>query len=187
MAFSGSMITALAEDTLRPFYLFSIETTSTTLYLASTGYDVSWDSKTWIGNGWFRGLSSIKLSEGLANNNVEIALAGASSSVVSLILSNMNQSKVGLIYLGLLDGSRAIVSDPTPIYSGYYSRSDIDDSPSTSVISIALDSETSKIKQPKDIRYTDAAQQNLFPAAGDQGLKYVGGLAEWKGYFGVKT
>ncbi len=185
MAFSGSMITALDEDILRPFYLFSLETTSTPLYLFSGGFDLSWDSKTWLGNGWFRGLSSIKQNDNLLNGNIEIALAGASSSVVSLVLSSLTQSKIGVVYLGLFNSSLAIISDPTPIYSGYYSKSQIEDSPETSIISITLDAETSRIRQPKDTRYTDAAQKNMFST--DQGLEYVSQLSEWKGYFGSRA
>jgi hypothetical protein len=186
MAWPAAMITAFDEDILRPFYLFHLETTSSDLYLWSGGYDLSWDSQTWLGNGWFRGLSSIKLNENQLNNNIEIALAGASASVVSLVLTSVNQSKTAIIYLGLFDSSGGIVADPIPLYAGYYSKSEIKDSSDISIISISLDAETSKIKKAKEIRYTDAAQDLLFPNAGDQGLEYVSGLSEWKGYFGSK-
>ncbi len=186
MSWSAQMISALSEKVLRPFYLFSLETNSTPLLLWSGNYNLSWDSKTWLGNGWFRGLSSIKINENPQNNNIDIALAGANSSLMSLVLNDTAQSKLGIVYFGLFNSSLSIVVDPTILYAGYFSQSEITDSEKNSIITISLEGETSKVYDSSEIRYTDASQDNLFPNAEDQGLEYVVGLKDKKIYFGVK-
>ncbi len=182
MGIHEDMVEAFDEKVVRPFYLFELETEEGDLLLSSTPYNLSWDSKTWVGNGWFRGLSSIKSNEGMNNNTMEIALAGANQSLISLALNSFKQSNKGLICLGLFDGSGSIIPNPTPIFVGFFSKYQIRDTAAESIMSIILESEVAKIYQPSNIRYTAEAQKHMFPT--DKGLEYVAGLPDLKLLFG---
>lgn len=177
-SFESGYLSALEAENLRPFYLFEVES----LYLWSGHYSLSWDSKTWLGNGWFQGLSSIK-EEGNRNASLEIALSGVTQTIMSLILVDLKQGSIGTLYYGLFDGSNSIIADPVVLFVGEYDQSRITDSVDESLVSISFNSELTRLNKKTDLRYTDAAQKNLFPT--DQGLEYVAGLSEWKGYFGV--
>lgn len=182
MGLSNDMIAALNSKVLRPFYLFQLETSEGDLRLSSTAYDLTWNSESYLGNGWFRGLSSIKANEGLANNTIEIALAGANQSLISLALNSFKQSDMGVVYLGLLDADNSIIPDPTPLFVGFFSKYQIRDTAGESIMSIVLESEVARIYQPSNIRYTAEAQKHMFPT--DKGLEYIAGLPDLKLLFG---
>ena len=181
--FDSGFSNALDDGIIRPFYLFEINLGTTTLNLWSGDYSLSWDSKTWLGNGWFQGLSSIKERSG-RSSSIEIALTGVTSDVMSLILVDLKQGAQTTLSYGLFNTSWGIITDPITLFSGLYDQSRISDSIDSSQVSLSFNSNLSRLSRRFDLRYTDAAQKNLFPT--DQGLEYVASLADWKGYIGVK-
>lgn len=182
---TSDVITALTSSVVRPFYLFEAEFASTTLRLASTAFDISWDSKTWEGNGWFRGTGSIRETKDTEASGVEVALTGIPQTIVSLLLSDSRQNKTGSIYLGFFNSDLSIIADPFILWSGGLDIPRLEDTPDTCTVVLSYESELARLRKPLSLRYTDAAQKHLFP--GDKGFSFVAKLANWKAYWGAKV
>lgn len=182
-ALESTFLNALDDDTIRPLYLFEVDLGTTSLNLWSGHYNLSWDSKTWLGNGWFQGLSSIKEISSRPTS-LEISLSGVTTTIMSLVLADLKQGSVGTLYYGLFDGSASIIADPIILFTGEYDQSRITDSVDGSEVSLSFNSALGRVSRKFDLKYTDAAQKNLFPT--DQGLEYVAGLEERSRFFGVK-
>jgi hypothetical protein len=184
---TGSMITELTATTVRPFYLFSAEFNVSTLRLASTPFDISWSSQTWLGNGWFNGLSSVRETEDVESSGIEVSLSGIPSSLVALVLSEARQNKRGKIYLGFFNSSGAIIADPFILWEGGLDVPKITDRPppQSPLVSLSYVSDLARLRRTYELRYTDAMQKQLY--SGDRGFEFVAKLREWSGYWGKKT
>lgn len=181
---TSSVLTELTASTIRPFYLFEAEFISTTLRLASTPHDITWNSEAWLGNGWFLGLPSIKEVGSVDSQGIEINLCGIPDTLISLLLTDTRQNLEGNIYLGFFDANWSVISDPVLLFSGGLDVPKISDSDNDLKISISYESNFALLKKAIELRYTDQHQKNLF--AGDKGFEFVNSLQDWTGFWGNK-
>lgn len=182
---TASVIAALDDTTLRPFYLFAAEFPTMWLYFSSTDRDISWNSSTWLGNGTFLGMSSIRESEKTEANGIDIILNGVSSTIMSAVLAYSQQNLIGNIYLGLFNDSGAIISDPALLYHGALDTVKISDASDAMHITLVYESTLILLKESANLRYNNASQQVIY--SGDKGFEFVEQTAEWSGYWGVKS
>lgn len=178
----ASLSTELAAAAVRPFFLFQIELSASTLRYSTLSRDISWNSQTWLGNDYIKSLSAIRETSDGSVEGLEVTLAGEVSALVSIALSNVRQNKPAILYLGMLDSTGAVVGDPYPIFDGFVDRCVLNDEPNETSISFFIESETIVKNQASGLRYTHEAQQALF--AGDLGFEYMLQMQDWDGYFG---
>lgn len=181
-ALTNDMKTACQASVLRPFYLLEVSVASSVLRWTTFTRDVSWNSQTWLSNGYIKNISELSQSKDLGADGILITIAGEPSAIVSLALSEFRQNKPGTLYLGFLSPTHTVITDPYPLFSGRVDRVTLDDAPSEAVVEIVLESHFINQNKACGLRYTHESQQSLFP--GDLGFEYVPQLQDWNGYFG---
>lgn len=181
---TSGMVAELTASTFRPFFLFEGIFASSTIRLWDGIGDLSWDGQTWLGNGWFKGLSTVQEDNDVKANGIDVILSGVSLSVVSLILTDSRHSCRGKVYLGAFDSDEEIVADPYLLFEGALSAPRIDDSPNSSQAVLSYEDDLIMILRSRELRYNQETQQSLF--AGDRGFEYVTGLQKWTGFWGYK-
>lgn len=181
---TAGMVSELTGSTFRPFFLFEATFASSTLYLWDGIGDLSWNSQTWLGNGWFKGLGTVQEDNDVKAKGIDVTLSGVSLSVVSLILTDSRHSCRGKVYLGAFDENEEIVEDPYLLFEGALSAPRIDDSTKNSQAVLSYEDDLIMILRSRELRYNHETQQSLFP--GDRGFEYVTGLQKWTGFWGYK-
>lgn len=166
--YEGDFGAALGDDPLR---LWTGET------------DISWNSETWLGNGWLQGISAIKESPQIRSTGARITLSGVPTELVSLILQNdVEQGARGKIWLAFLDSSDAIIASPHMIFAGDLDTMVLTESIAASSIEIHYESKLAALGRPNIHRYTDQGQKAFY--SDDYGFEYTAFLKDWSGYWG---
>jgi hypothetical protein len=179
------MVIALTAATVRPALIFEGVFLSSTLRLWTGNGTLSWNSQSWLGNGWFAGISDVQEQNEISPSNLDITLAGVPLSLVSLILSESTHASTGKVWLLCFDSSRSIITNPYLLFKGTLSAPRIDDSSDTSQIVLTYENDLINLQRSSGLRYNHETQQALYPD--DLGFQYVAGLANWTGFFGYKT
>lgn len=179
---TAAMQSEVQAANVRPVIFAELAFRSSTLRLCNRGYDISWDSQTWLGNGWLRPIRVIPESAELQAGGIQVELSGVDSSLMSLVLSEADQSKTGKIWLGFLDASGAVIADPVLLFKGFLDVPTIDDSAGDSTVVITYESELICLERQKEVRYTHHNLQAFF--AGDLGFQYVTTIEDWSGFWG---
>jgi hypothetical protein len=167
---------------LIPIYLFEAWFGGTALRYWSGDGDLVWDGETWLGNGVFMGLSSLRENEQLEADGLDVILAGVPAEIVSLVLTYAQHNAAGKVYLGFMQPGRAVIDDPIVLFSGTLDVPKISDGPTQLTISLTYESTLILLKEAKDLRYTDAQQKQMFP--GDKGFEFVEQIDQWSAYWG---
>ena len=181
---SGGMVTEFEADTIRPIFIFEGTFASSTLRLWDGFGNLSWDSQTWLGNGWFKGMSDVSEDEKLTSKGIDILLSGVPQSLISLILSEQRHTARGRVWLGCLDSSGAVVNSPYMLFEGGLSSPRINDSSDSAEIVLSYEDDLIILQKTKSLRYNNEAQKALFPS--DRGFEYVSSLQDWIGFWGNK-
>jgi len=162
--------------------LVSIGFTSTTIRLNSLMRDISWDGNTYLGNGWLKPIRAINETPEVRAVGVEIPLVGVSPTLISLALLNVDQNLDANVWLGALDASGALVSDPLLLFKGKVDSTVIEDRASNPTVTVLCETYLARLNRPQNFRYTNENQRALF--AGDRGFEYTPKLEDWNGFWG---
>jgi len=181
-AVEADLQTEIAAQTYRSVMLVSIGFTSTTVRLNSLNRDISWDGNTYLGNGWLMPIRAIQETPEVRAVGVEIPLVGVSSTLISLALLNVDQNLDANVYLGALDASGALVSDPLLLFKGKVDSTVIDDRAVNPTVTVQVETYLARLNRPQNFRYTNENQRALF--SGDRGFEYVSKLEDWNGFWG---
>jgi hypothetical protein len=181
---SAGLEAELTATLVRPFFLFECVVDSTTLRYCTLPRNVSWNSQTWLGNGFLRSIGRARESDRVGAEGAEVYLAGEPSALVALALDEFRQNKAATIYFGLLNSSWAVIADPYALYSGVVDSVELQDSVEQAVIRITLENKMINQNKAAGLRYTAEAQESMF--AGDLGFEYMLQLQDWSGYWGKK-
>lgn len=169
------MATAAAATVARPVFIVQLDWPSGTVR-AWTGYgDLSWNSQTWLGTGHLGSIADIRESLDGSANGLTLTLSGIPTTEVFRALEEDAQGRPGKVWLALLDGAGALVTDPYLIFDGVIDVSVLEDSGETATISLQLEKELVDTRT-RGRRYTHEDQQMDYPT--DRGFEYVAGLAE---------
>lgn len=185
---SADFITEINAGVYRPALFFEGVFTNGTLNLW-TGYgDISWNSKTWLGNGWLHvGGAVSKESDDLAANGLSIELAGVPLSVISLVLSESKQGAPGKLWLGFLNSSNGVVSSPYLMFDGKYDLAEIDERQEDPVITIAYESRLIDLERSREFRYNTETQHTVWGYTEDRGFEYLPSVRDWSGAWGKQA
>lgn len=179
---SAAMQTALTASVVRPAFLVKIEFVGSTLYLASTRYDITWNAHTWLGNGMLFPFDGVEENLELNSGSVKIKLGSLDAALMSLLLASTNQSKRCEIYLGAFDSAFALIVDPVLIFGGYFETVQLAESSKGTIAELSYEDDLTKLNRPVELRWTDQCQKGLFPT--DVGFQYVVAASDWKGFWG---
>lgn len=167
----------------RPIILFQGAFDGSTVRLWNGMGDLSWNSQTWLGNGWFQGMEGGEETTEVEALSMTVLLSGVPSAVLSLILNDQRQKLEGLLYIGFLSPSTgAVVTSPYLWWKGQYSHSEIEEGADGCLVRIYYDSPLVDLDRTKEWRWTDQSQKQIF--AGDRGFEYVVAANNWNGAWG---
>lgn len=179
---TSAVKTELAATNCRIGYFLEINFDTTPVRLSSTMHDVSWDSKTWQGNGWFHGSDSVVEDEDLDTDELTVYLSGVNSTLISAFLTDSSANNTGKLYLVFFDSSWSVVADPYLLFDGYLDEVEISEESDDTSIEVSFESRLAILDKASDIRWTHNFQQTRF--SGDDGFNYVQSLEDWDGYWG---
>ena len=87
-------------------------------YLATTPYDISWNSQTWQGVGGLLQFEEVSETSDMQANGVDIVLSGVDQVVTTLILGKAYRGRFVKIWLSHINSSGTIIVDPLLIFWG---------------------------------------------------------------------
>ena len=173
---TAGLLAEIIAGSLRPIVFFEAEFSSGTIYVWSGYGDLSWDSKTWSGVGHFMGISPMMDTGTVQAVGVSIALSGIPSSLTSLVYTEARQGKPGTVWLGALDSTGAVVSDPYLSFKGRLDVPTDEDNGDTAKITITYESRLVDLERPRERRFTPEDQ--AIDYASDKGFDFVAGLQD---------
>ena len=180
---SSDMLAAIVAGTLAPIYLVALQFDSGTKYMWTGIGTVVWNGQDWEGQGDFLGVSSITQTGDLQAESITISLSGIDTGNVSSALTDVSTLSKANVWLGFLNLSTgAIISDPSPCFTGHLDVATVQDDGADIVISISCENDLIKLAQASERRFTNDDQQIDYPT--DTGFQYVPWVQLWNGAWG---
>lgn len=180
---TSAMQSAITESIIRPVFLVQLEFgTSIVLRLNDRAADISWNSETWLGNGWLKPIRAFDESSEIRATGCEITLSGTITELLAYSLTDARLSNKGKVWLGLLDSSDTIISDPYQIFVGRLDVPTITTNETEMTLTLAYESELRGLERANEFRFTDQAQKAIY--SDDKGFEYVSSVEKWDGYWG---
>lgn len=174
---------ALLDDpVVNPVILVNLKLESETIRLTSSRTDITFNSETYVANGWVMPPDGISESTDVGNYGFDLVLSGVNLALVSAILNNSNRGDPGTVYLALVTSSNVIVGQPVTLYRGIIDSCEIEDKIETSYVTIHLENDLARFDTSQNFRFTPESQSAYFPD--DSGFQYVSQLENWTGFWG---
>lgn len=170
----GTFLAALTGPSIRPIFLFEGSFQYDVLRLWTGSGLLSWNSQTWLGNGYL-GLPVIaeETIDATAGRST-IVLSGVAQNMISLVLANSQRGGQGKLYLAALDSTGAIIGTPLLTFSGKLDSVQIDESGPTASITLNYESDLIDFQRPRSYRFTKESQKLFY--ADDLGFDYIPSL-----------
>jgi len=181
---SSNMATEFASDTLSPIVLVKFDFDTLPLYLWSGVGDLDWDSETWTGAGNLMSFGSLEETTEVRAIGTSITLNGLNQSVISAALTEDYQGRTATIWLGAMDESGNVVSDPVIIFGGRMDVMTIEEGAEDVSINITVENRLIDFERTKIRRYTDQDQKIDYP--NDKGFEFVAAIQEKEIVWGRK-
>ncbi len=108
-----------------------------------------------------------------------MSLSGLDSSILSSSISQDSEGGVVKLYFGVLtttDNATAVVDSPYQLFEGSLDTIQITETGESAMITVTVENKLIMLERPRNRRYTDQDQKNLF--AGDKGLEFVDDLQD---------
>lgn len=171
--------TQLSTGNVRPFYAISVAFKDSTLRLWTGLGDLFFDSATFIGSGNLLSISNINETADIRASGVKVSLSGLDSSILSSSISQDSEGGIVKIYFGVLETSSnqtQVVDTPYQLFEGSLDTIQISETGQTATITVTVENKLITLERPRNRRYTDQDQKNLF--SGDKGLEFVDDLQD---------
>lgn len=182
-SFSAGFETELAASINRPRIFFEGDFGPQIVRLWNDIGNVSWNSQTWLGNGWLQDVSAIRETSTVQAVGARVVLTGVPTELIALMLdSSLEQGAKGKIWLGFLNSSGAVIADPHLIFDGRFDYPVIQEADTNSTIELHFESALLALETAPGHRYNDEGQKKFFP--GDRGFEYTVFLSDWSGFWG---
>jgi hypothetical protein len=153
----SSILTALAQPEIEPFYAVELDLDSGPLRIW-TGYgDRTIDGSTYTGGGDLIGIEGLEEVADLSAKMVTLTLSGMPASVVALALQEPYQRRRVRILWSLATVDPA---DFVEVFSGSLNQMTIEDSPDTGTISVTVDSRLVELEGASNYRYTSESHKS---------------------------
>lgn len=169
---TSSVTTAVGSDSIQPFFAVDLVLDATPIYLWTGNYDVTINSKLYVGAGIIMSISRIDETSDMDAKGASITISGIPPEYLSAALTIPYLGRVCRIYMGVM-GS---LNDCTEIFTGEIDQMNIMENPNGATIQINVENVLIVLERPVVRRYTHEDQQTRFP--GDLGLIFVAGLQD---------
>jgi len=175
------MVTEVSASQLSPILLASLSF-ATPVHIW-TGYGtITVGSTAYLGIGTLGSISPIEETTDLAARGISMQLSGVPTAMLAVALTENYQGRECSVLFGALQSSGALVSSPVTIFSGRMDVMSINDDGQNATIGMSAENKLVDFRRPREVRYTDQEQKNLFPS--DKGLEFVTAIQEKQIYWG---
>jgi len=179
---SADMVTEVTTTQLSPILMASLNfSTPVNLW---TGYgNLSYNSTTYYGLGTLGTISPVEETTDLAARGISMKLSGVPTANVAIALTENYQGRECSVMFGALSPTAGtLISSPVTVFSGRMDVMQISDDGQSAEIIVTAESKLMDFKRPREVRYTDEEQQQLY--SGDVGLEFVNDIQEKVVYWG---
>jgi hypothetical protein len=173
---TAGMAAAITAQVVRPIVLFEGTFVDGVLRLWSGLGELQWAGQTWVGAGNLLGFGTIEDTSEVVASGTSVSLSGIPQDLVEMAIAVARQGDAGRVYIGTMDVNNAVIVDPTLAFSGRLDVPEISDGENTCSISISYESRLIDLNRPREFRYTNESQQQLFPGKGDRAFEYITSL-----------
>jgi hypothetical protein len=175
------MVTEVSASQLSPILLASLSF-ATPVHIW-TGYGtITVGSTAYLGIGTLGSISPVEETTDLAARGISMQLSGVPTAMLAVALTENYQGRECSVLFGALEASGALVSSPVTIFSGRMDVMSINDDGQNATIGMTAENKLVDFRRPREVRYTDQEQKNLFPS--DKGLEFVTAIQEKQIYWG---
>ena len=178
---SANMVTEVSASQLSPILLASFSF-STPVRLWSGYGTITVGSTAYLGIGTLGSISPVEETTDLAARGISMQLSGVPTAMLAVALTENYQGRECSVLFGALQSSGALVSSPVTIFSGRMDVMSINDDGQNATIGMTAENKLVDFRRPREVRYTDQEQKNLFPS--DKGLEFVTAIQEKQIYWG---
>ena len=182
---NSNIIAATESSELQPFHAIELQfhnpstNTDVPLYFWSGLGNIVHDGKTWAGVGTFLNVSDIEEAAELKATGITVSLSGIESTTIEKALLHEFTGRVGKVYFGIVGNS---VWDE--VFSGYIDTMNIDDSPTSSTISVTIENRLIDLERVNPVRYTVESHQTI--SVDDTYFSYTASLQDQQPEWGPK-
>jgi len=178
---TNDMVTEVSASQLSPILLASLSF-ATPVHIW-TGYGtITVGSTAYLGIGTLGSISPVEETTDLAARGISMQLSGVPTAMLAVALTENYQGRECSVLFGALQASGALVSSPVTIFSGRMDVMSINDDGQDATIGMSAENKLVDFRRPREVRYTDQEQKNLFPS--DKGLEFVTAIQEKQIYWG---
>lgn len=178
---SNDMTTQVSASQLSPIILASLAF-QTPVNLWSGYGTITYGGTGYLGIGTLGTISPVEETTDLAARGITMQLSGVPTALIAVALSENYQGKACSIMFGALDSSGSLVSSPITVFSGRMDVMSINDDGQNATIGMTAENKLVDFRRPREVRYTDEEQKNLYPL--DKGLEFVNSIQEKEIYWG---
>lgn len=151
----SSILNALAQSEVEPFYAVEILLDSGALRLWTGRGDRVIDGEVYTGGGDFVGISGLEEVADLSAKSITLTLSGVPSSVVAIALSEPYQRRKVRVLWGVRNED-----DFVNVFSGSLNQMTIEDTPDGATISATVDSKLVELERSTKRRYTSESHKS---------------------------
>jgi len=120
----------------------------------------SWGGQTWHGLGDLGQISQVEEGKSVSPYAITLTLSGLNSEIQAAALTENYFLNPVEVYLGVLDENDELITDPSPIWSGYMDQMNLTVGASGGdAIQLVCESELSIFNRSRNLMYTNVAQQ----------------------------
>jgi len=177
----ANTVTELTAIEKRPILLTHFEFDSGDLRLWTGMGDLVWDNNTFTGSGSLLSVASITETAESIATGLTFTLSGISTAIIALVDGEDYQQRLVHAYIGFLDSTGAVISEPFEIFRGRMdTMTDLDDGETATVVltaeNILTDMERAVIYRytPEDQKLINASDTFFDFVASLQELEIVG-------------
>lgn len=175
----AATISELTSSVVRPRFFLEIELdTGSTLNYWTGEQDISWNSKTWLANGFFKSFDQITESKDGGFEGVSVDLVGEPSAIISTILNSVQRYRRCDLYFGFVSESNAVIASPTS-FQGLIESVSLKDGVDEATVTIRATSHLAILEKSVNRRFNAQSQAIDYP--NDLGFEYVEKLQDFNG------
>ena len=163
---AAALLAKMAAGTFEPLFLAEFEFDSGSLYVWNGIGPKTLDSKTYTGTGSLLSFSQAEETSEVISRGMDIVLTGIPSSMIALALAEPWQGRSCVVRLGAADITETMI-----LFSGKLDQMNIDESASTSMITVNVENELAALDRTVDRLYSNASQQSRYP--NDKAFEFV--------------
>ena len=207
----SSMIAASQAGVVQPIIFVEFQFDSGTTRYCSHDRNVVWSGYTWTGVGALGKISALEESHDVRPSGISLGVSGLPAANLALALSEPYSGRTVRIWQGFYDATHEMLTEagdfllletadnvvleetgtggttlltPVLMFEGYMDQMSIVLG-DTAEITVTAENKLSRWDVPRESRFTNAEQQELFP--GDKGFEFVAQTVEKEIVWGTKS